>query len=478
MRRRHERPQGSISPILSRPGKTTSRKEKKTVFGYKIEFRGSYLVFCKTKADAKKKLANKTATGKSDADDSKPVRRFKHVYPFCRAGKWQWAARIGSNYKAFHCEVAAAEYISELCGKPVTTLKLGKRSRLSTTSAQDRFCALCLLFAGWVPADIVSAVRVRTEYCRFHIECPGLYMFALLAKEHPFRECVCWAWSQASNADRLSIVGASSPERSLQIEAAKVMHAVFSKAWHSWSTMTARTREDNFWTEHVHRNVQYFWTPLNLARQMGLVISVHAARGVGRKHVVQPFDEGIVCKLVDVHNIGSVLNMLPVTRTCHEYVEAKRLATAFVSGLSMKAADNEYKWPWLLRTHLIVTMRVNGVERLTGTDQEFSPALVRDLVSPDQAGWAETWITGHQGSVNQLFQTLCYDNPMELFSAFTCVLFDSALTKVPLGWLKEHTDAIQRARTTFSRERGWEPNPAVLIMSIFKRSTGAPAASK
>ena len=186
MKRRHERPQGSISPVLSRPEKTTGRKEKKTVLGYKIEFRGSYLGFCKTKADAKKNLANKTATGKSDADDSKPVRRFKHVYPFCRAGKWQWAVKIGSNYKAFHCEVAAAEYISELCGKPVTTLKLGKRSRLSTTSAQDRFCALCLLFAGWVPAYIVSAVRVRTEYCRFHIECPGLYMFALLAKEHPF----------------------------------------------------------------------------------------------------------------------------------------------------------------------------------------------------------------------------------------------------------------------------------------------------
>ena len=74
MKRRHERPQGSISPILSRPEKTTGRKEKKTVSGYKIEFRGSYLGFCKTKADAKKKLANKTATGKSDADDSKPVR--------------------------------------------------------------------------------------------------------------------------------------------------------------------------------------------------------------------------------------------------------------------------------------------------------------------------------------------------------------------------------------------------------------------
>ena len=132
-------------------------------------------------------------------------------------------------------------------------------------------------------------------------------------------------------------MSASSPERSLQIEAAKVMHAVFSKAWHSWSTMTARTREGKFWAEHVHRNVQYFWTPLNLARQMGLVISAHAARGVGRKHVVQPFDEGIVCKLVDLHKIGSVLNMLPVTRTCLEYVEAKRLATAFVSGLSVKA---------------------------------------------------------------------------------------------------------------------------------------------
>ena len=70
MKRRHERPQGSISPILSRPGKTTGRKEKKTVLGYKIEFRGSYLGFCKTKADAKKRLAIETATGKSDADDS------------------------------------------------------------------------------------------------------------------------------------------------------------------------------------------------------------------------------------------------------------------------------------------------------------------------------------------------------------------------------------------------------------------------
>ena len=121
------------------------------------------------------------------------------------------------------------QYISELCGKPVTTLKLGKRSRLSTASAQDRFCALCQLFAGWEPADTVSSVRVRTKYCRFHIECPGLYIFALLVKEHPLRECLCWAWSQASNADRLSIVGASSPERSLQIEAAKVMHAVSAK---------------------------------------------------------------------------------------------------------------------------------------------------------------------------------------------------------------------------------------------------------
>ena len=476
MKRRHGKPQGSVSPIFSRPGKTTGSKGKKTVLGYKIEFRGSYLGFRKTKANAKKTLANERL---SFADDSQPARRFKHVYPFWRAGKWQWAARIGSNYKAFRCEPAAAEYISELCGKPVTALKLGKRRRLSTESAQDRFCALCQLFAGWEPADTVSSVRLRTQYCRFHIECPGLYVFALLAKEHPLRECLCWAWSQASNADRLSIVGASSPERSLQIEAAKVMHAAFSKAWRRWSTMTARTREDNFWTQHVHRNVQYWWTPLNLARQLGLVISVHAARCVGRKYAVQPFDESkMLRKLVDLHKMGSVLNMLPVTRTCHEYVEAKRLATAFVSGLSIKAAEAEYKWPWLLRTHLIVTMRVNGVERLAGTDQEFSPPFVRDLVSPDQAGWAETWITGHRGSVNQLFQTLCYDDPMELFSAFTCTLFDSALTKVPLEWLKEHTDAIQRARTTFSRERGWEANPAVLIRSIFKRSARAPAASK
>ena len=324
---------------------------------------------------------------------------------------------------------------------------------------------------------MVSTVRMRTEYCRFHLECPGLYVFALLAKEHPLRECVCRAWSQASNVDRLSVVGASSPDRSLQIVAAKVMHAVFSKAWHNWSTMTAMTREDNFWTKHVHRNVQYHWTPLILARGMGLVKTVDAAQGGGRKHVVQPFDEGIMCELIDLHKIGSVLNLLPVTRTCHECVEAKRVATAFVSGLSIKTADSSYKWPWLLRAHLIATMRVNGVERLTGTDQEFGAAFVRDLVSPDQAGWAETWITGHQGSVNQLFQ-LCYDNPMELFSAFTCVLFDSALTKVPLEWLKEHTDAIQRARTKFSRERGWEPNPAVLIRGLFKKKKKAPAASK
>jgi len=481
MKRHHGKPQGIISPIVSRPRKTTGKKEKKAVAGYKIEFRGSYIGFCKTKADATKTLDSARQMRKSDADASKPVRRFKHVYPFCRAGKWQWAARIGSSYKEFHCEMAASEYASELCEKPITALKLGKRSRLPTTSAQDRFGALCVLFNGWEPADMVSAVRLRTEYCRFNMECPGLYIFALLAKEHPLRECVCRAWNQVSNADRVLIVGASSPERSLQIRAAKVMHAVFTKAWHSWSTLTARTREDNFWTQHIHRNIQYFWTPLNLARQMGLVRSVHAARGEGRKHVVQPFNEGMVCKLVDLHKIGSVLNLLPVTRTCHEYVQAKRLATVFLSGLCIKAADNEYKWPWLLRTHLVATMRVNGVERLTGTDlfaKDFNVPLIRDLVSPDQVGWAETWITGRHGSVNQLFQTLCYDSPMELFSAFTCVLFDSVLTKVPIEWLKEHTDAIKRARATFSRERGWEPNPAALIMSIFNTSTKAPAASK
>ena len=146
------RSQGSISPILSRAEKTTGRKEKKTILGYKIEFRGIYLGFCKRKADAKKRLADKTATSKSGADGSIPVRRFRYVYPCCRAGKWRWVARIGSNYREFQKEKAAATYISELCGKPITKLKLGKRSRLSTPSAQDRFSALCLLFAGWEPA--------------------------------------------------------------------------------------------------------------------------------------------------------------------------------------------------------------------------------------------------------------------------------------------------------------------------------------
>ena len=465
---------GTIAPVWSRQGKKAGSETKKTVMGYKVEFRGRYLGFCKTRADAESKL-DKHIPGDTHTKDDQPIRKFKYVYPFWRANKWQWVAKRGTNSKAFDSELAAATHISQLCAKPLAKLKLGKRSRLSTTSAQDRFCELCQLFAGWIPADFASAVRMRKDYNRFHVECPGLYVFALLAKEHPFRECLCRAWSGASNADCVSIVGASGPERSLQTEAAKVMHAVFSKAWHSWRRMTSTSREDKFWMQHVHRNVQYYWTPLNLARQMGFVTS----RGGGRKYEVQPFDEGThVRQFVELHKVGSVLNLLPVTRTCDEYVEAKRLVTSFVSGLSIKAADNEYKWPWLLRTHLLVTMRANGVERLTGADLEFGPTFVRDLVSPDQAGWAKTWITGRQGRVSELFQTLSYDIPVELFSAFTCVLFDSVLTTVPLKWLQKHRGAIRQARTTFAREHGWEPNPAVLILNLRNRSTGAPAASK
>ena len=461
---------GSIAPVWSTQGKT-----KKTVRGYKIELRGRYLGFCKTRADAKSKLY-KHNNGAHRAEKAyQPVRRFSYVYPFLRANKWQWVAKIGTNSRAFATELAAATYISEVCAKPLDKLKLGKRSRLSTTSAQNRFSELCQLFAGWIPADIASAVRMRKEYQRFHVECPGLYVFALLAKEHPFRECLCRAWSQTLNADRVSIVGASTPERSLQTKAAKVMHAVFSKAWRRWSLMSSTRREENFWTQHVHRNVQYFWTPLNLARQVGLVTS----RGGGRKYEVLPFDEGThVHKFVELHKVGSVLNLLPLTRTCAEYVEAKRAATSFGIALSIKGADNEYKWPWLLRTHLLVTMRANGVERLTGDDLEFGPAFVRDLVSPDQAGWAETWITGRKGRVSELFQTLSYDSPVEFFSAFTCVLFDSVLTTVPLKWLQKHRAAIGQERTTFAQKHGWEPNPAVLILNIRNRSTGAPAASK
>ena len=210
--------------------------------------------------------------------------------------------------------------------------------------------------------------------------------------------------------------------------------------------------------------------------EQSLRLAKGGARRLGRRPGPRlhfpSFKRAFTKKFVEYHRIGLTLNYLPITRTTLEYVEAKRLANSMVGATQVKKAKAGYMWPWLVRTHLIAMMRVNGVEALTVSKDPLDDESFALLAAPDQSGWVTAWGQEFGGNIKQMCRELRYSGPPELLSMLACVIGDSGLERYAEEDINAHASDISATRDSHRQMWGWEGNPAVLVRAILHDGVG------
>lgn len=232
---------------------------------------------------------------------------------------------------------------------------------------------------------------------------------------------------------------------------AKVMHEVFTMAWKDWMA-TAGSNDSAAWHTHVHRNLQYWWSPLHIAKSLGVV----------RRGGQTMRKQTIWARYAKYHRIGLALNNLPVPTKVSEYIAAKTLAVALLH------TSTGYRLTWLARTHLVCTMRLHGVRQLAKGGASFDAASQRDFAAPDRCGWVQRWFAQADGNISKVCRDLRFSGPLEFLSAFACTAGDSSIAKYSDEDLLARSEQICCARIACKRQWGWEGHPAVIIQRAFE----------
>ena len=111
-------------------------------------------------------------------------------------------------------------------------------------------------------------------------------------------------------------------------------------------------------------------------------------------------------------------------------------------------------------------MRRDGVPRLS-----VAGTTVGDLAAlfPDQKRQL-TRLSGKCGdgmAVTDLFKSLHYNEPAELFTMWACLFADSDVVNIvqgrPKEWLEAQVPALRAALQAYRREHSPNPHPAVLL---------------
>ena len=138
-------------------------------------------------------------------------------------------------------------------------------------------------FAGWEPADLVSAVEFRGSSGDMQVQAPAVYLAGLLGKEHrAWKIALSTVWAHLPAAERLRINMLGSRGPGARAQAARITYHVFAVSfglWAGWSVPRlghvpwpmdtalelkpptverhrAAEAEHAWWNKHVGRNVQ------------------------------------------------------------------------------------------------------------------------------------------------------------------------------------------------------------------------------
>ena len=164
------------------------------------------------------------------------IRTYKHVVARRNKGSTVYFGRVHepnsrgqrtTKYFQF-CESPweAANQVAEYLQEDVKNMKVRKSHRETAQPSADRMTLLSGLFAGWVPADVASAIAFRSRGSSLQASCPGAYVAGLLGEEDRWKETLLQVWAAMPPGECAKLHGLGSRDECLAQEGARVLHGI------------------------------------------------------------------------------------------------------------------------------------------------------------------------------------------------------------------------------------------------------------
>ena len=309
-----------------------------------------------------------------------------------------------------------------------------------------------------VPGDLSATLRHQTRSAAMFKADPALLVCSLRGKESQWKEALLTCWKK------------SKPQTALDV------FSMLQDAIAELAKPSARATSE-VWQKHVNRNVTHHagWLPLvqtalPLIRKVSVKGSGVKGSGVkgsgvlvlgstGQLYKPLPFSAKFTRAYEELRKVGEILQTLPRVKSSSEWATAVQQATANAKKAGVgRIVDRRYMWPWLIRLQLLAVMRTGGIKRLS--DDGLSVAEL-SAMAPDMKGHV-TDLAEHRAGVKELFETVGYDGPPELFSMYCCI-FLSASAGVDVGDIEARLAQLVSAREEFTTKWGIPPHPALLL---------------
>ena len=103
---------------------------------------------------------------------------------------------------------------------------------------------------------------------------------------------------------------------------------------------------------------------------------------------------------------------------------------------------------------VVAEMRHHGITSLRVTADWDSTGL-QEAITPDQNKWLPMWMSKvANDSLRQLLKHIRFREPVEMLSAYACVMTDTTSMALPITQIRQQADAIKQVCRTMYQQVG------------------------
>ena len=404
---------------------------------------------------------------------SAPSSTTKYKYVSWRPARKRWLAHVPAYtsvgglkfFQHYASKEAAIKAASKSSGVPRSSMLVGEdqHSGPGNFSVHNARCRKRRLFrVMWhvyshsgsrqrctvVPGDLCASLTHYTRSAKMFAADPGLLVCSLRGKEMAWKDAMLRNWKKHQPRN---------------------IRGVFSMLQDSLRDMaSAKARATTaVWQAHINRNVTHHagWLPL-VQTALPLLAKVDVFRSgvlvlgiMDQYYQFVPFSQKFVKAYESFRKEGSILSTLTPVHTCRQWGAAIARATSDMksAGLSKHVA-RAYLWPWLLRSQLYCVIRGAGIERLQDEDDLSVDELSK--MNPDMKQNLKH-LAEHVCKVSDLFTSVGYDGPPELFSMYCCIFLSDSVHDPEL--VEQKKRYLIKTRSEFATKWQIPMHPAVLL---------------
>ena len=333
-----------------------------------------------------------------------------------------------------------------------TTSARGKTSRNQRDQVRERFRVLWHIYSHdskrrrveVLPGDLVKSIEVAHEHKKMFQDNPALLVASLRGKEGPWKDGMWSSWKNQGPG----VSSSTAPSTAAMLG----------------STARAMQNADReVWAANVGRSVSHHSGWLPHLQQIGVLKKVPGAHKPkssikigGYAYTVAKVSKRVLSRMDEMADIGSNLHHLKIPRTWSSWKEAVQEANDMKP---TKVPSKSYNWPWLVRAHLISSMRSKGIQKLSWCRESLT---IEDIGTafPDQK--QHVMHLSESMLVSDLMKDLHYDGPLELLTMYLCFFCSKAMGKYPAEWLVANRQGLIRTREAYYERTGLHPHCALL----------------